>query len=91
MANAMAQVLDTTDGKVQFLWKMRKHGEYSDDFLEPLRPHLESGRIRIVDWLKADPPALLESGAIAVSVHHGGSNCYHEALLYVDPPPHKEI
>ncbi|SCO42679.1 uncharacterized protein FFMR_06900 [Fusarium fujikuroi] len=31
-------------------------------------------------WLIADPSSLLDTGNIVTSVHHGGSNCYHEAL-----------
>lgn len=39
-----------------------------------------SGRIRIAEWLSVDPLAILETGLIACSVHHGGSNSFHEAL-----------
>lgn len=38
------------------------------------------GRFRLENWLNADPAALLEIGHIILSVHHGGSNCYHEAV-----------
>jgi hypothetical protein len=31
-------------------------------------------------WLAVDPVSLLETGDVVVSVHHGGSNCYHEAI-----------
>ncbi|KAK0120064.1 hypothetical protein ONS95_011477 [Cadophora gregata] len=39
-----------------------------------------NGRIRIVEWLSVDPLAILQTGLIACSVHHGGSNSFHEAL-----------
>ncbi|KAK8050853.1 hypothetical protein PG993_002238 [Apiospora rasikravindrae] len=41
---------------------------------------IASGRVRISGWLNVDPVSLLETGDIVASVHHGGSNCYHEAV-----------
>ncbi|KAL6870391.1 family 1 glycosyltransferase [Trichoderma novae-zelandiae] len=79
MAEAIAVVLDATDA--QILWKMRKTGVYGDDFLEPLRKHVEAGRLRLETWLEVDPMSLYKTGDIAVSVHHGGANCYYEAVL----------
>ncbi|KAI1857010.1 uncharacterized protein JN550_013503 [Neoarthrinium moseri] len=87
MALALAQVLEQTD--LQVLWKFQKDTndanlthrlEYDDTFLEPLRPFLDRGRVRTQTWLSADPTALLKTGHIVVSVHHGGSGCYHEAI-----------
>ncbi|KAI1861171.1 hypothetical protein JX265_009790 [Neoarthrinium moseri] len=87
MALALAQVLEQTD--LQVLWKFQKYTndanlthrlEYDDTFLEPLRPFLDRGRVRTQTWLSADPTALLKTGHIVVSVHHGGSGCYHEAV-----------
>lgn len=78
LGGALAIVLETTQAQV--LWKFRKLGEYDDGFLDPLLPHIASGRLRIESWLNVDPGSLLMSGHIAVSVHHGGANCYHEAV-----------
>lgn len=55
---------------VQILWKLRKYKKY--DF----EPNEE--RIRVVEWLDADPTSILPH-VIAV-INHGGSNSYHEAL-----------
>jgi hypothetical protein len=35
---------------------------------------------------KPDLAALLETGNIALSVHHGGDNCYHEAVGFCFAP-----
>jgi hypothetical protein len=78
MSVAIAEVLSKTD--VQILWKFNKMGEYPDDGLLSLKPYLESGRMRMPNWLIADPSSLLETGDIVASVHHGGSSCYHEAI-----------
>lgn len=64
----------------QVIWKFNKRRDYSDDFLKPIQPYIDSGRVRISNWLEADPFSLLETGHIVASVHHGGSNCYHEAV-----------
>ncbi|KAF4969300.1 hypothetical protein FSARC_3455 [Fusarium sarcochroum] len=78
MVQAMAQVLDKTN--VQFLWKFNKVVDYSDDVFLPVKGHIESGRLKMEKWLTVDPTSLLESGLISVSVHHGGANCYNEAV-----------
>ncbi|KAF4966991.1 hypothetical protein FSARC_5399 [Fusarium sarcochroum] len=78
MAIAIAELLSKSD--VQVLWKFNKLGEYSDDFLVPLKPYLGGGRLRASNWLVPDPSSLLETGDIIASVHHGGSSCYHEAI-----------
>jgi hypothetical protein len=89
MAAALARVLETTD--LQVLWKFRKdlpdqlgdqgsHDFYSDVFLEPLQPFIDVDRVRLTDWLAADPTALMKTGHVVASVHHGGAGCYHEAI-----------
>lgn len=79
MVAAIKQVLDQ-DSRVQVLWKMTKWGAYSDDFTLPVQEHIASGRLRLSGWLNADPPSILESGHVVAAVHHGGANCYHEAV-----------
>jgi hypothetical protein len=78
MSLAIAELLSKTG--VQVLWKFNKLGDYPDAFMERLIPYLDSGRLKMPNWLVADPSSLLETGDIIVSVHHGGSNCYHEAI-----------
>lgn len=85
MAAAVADVLSRSG--VQVIWKFKKFSDYSDDYLSPLTPFIEKGRLKVVDWLPVDPASMLNTGDIVASVHHGGSNCYHEAVLYVRPDP----
>lgn len=82
MADALAAVL-RRHADLQVLWKFRKWGEYGDAFAEPLREHVDSGRLRMPRWIDADPYALLETGHVVLSVHHGGANCYSEAVAWV--------
>ena len=80
MAQALAQVLEVVD--VQVLWKVRKADDFEDDvFVGPLRRFTNNGQVRIESWLLVDPPAILETGNIVASVHHGGANCYYEAVM----------
>jgi hypothetical protein len=60
-----------------------QQAHYVQDPLYELSKDIASGRVRILDWLSVDPLALLQSGHIVCSVHHGGSNSFHEALRYV--------
>ncbi|VUC22991.1 unnamed protein product [Clonostachys rosea] len=78
MVGAIVEVLTKTN--VQVLWKFNKHGEYSDEELAPLKPFIESGRLQMSNWLPVDVLSLLETGDVVASVHHGGSNCFHEAV-----------
>ncbi|PNP56589.1 hypothetical protein THARTR1_03285 [Trichoderma harzianum] len=79
MAEAIAAVLDATD--VQILWKLRRVHKYSDDFLGPAQKYVDEGRLRLETWLDVDPTSLYNTGDIAVSVHHGGANCFYETVL----------
>ncbi|KAJ8068866.1 hypothetical protein OCU04_002550 [Sclerotinia nivalis] len=78
MAKAIKILLDNST--VQVLWKFNKRHEFTDQFLDILSSDLKSGRVRMSNWIKVDPAALLETGNIIVSVHHGGANCFHEAI-----------
>ncbi|KFA72664.1 hypothetical protein S40288_03412 [Stachybotrys chartarum IBT 40288] len=78
MAASFAEVLEKTD--VQILWKFRKSGELDDGFLKPIDKYVESGRVRLENWLNVDPPSLLQTGDVVLSVHHGGANCFYETI-----------
>lgn len=81
MAKAVKTLLRKTE--VQVLWKIKKRSHFQDDFLLDLEGEIKEGRLRLERWIKPDPAALLEKGSIVLSVHHGGANCYHEAVGYV--------
>lgn len=70
--------------RLQVIWKLRKYGDWSHSpgstVYEILGKEMEEDRVRTVDWLKAEPVSLLQSGHIICQVHHGGSNSFHEAL-----------
>jgi hypothetical protein len=74
----------SSDG-LQVLWKLSKFGQYPTGagakMDEVLSPWVDSGRVKIFDWLKPEPIAVLESGHIACFVHHGGANSYNEAVM----------
>ncbi|TVY67503.1 Glycosyltransferase sdnJ, partial [Lachnellula suecica] len=48
--------------------------------LDAISNEVEAGRVKILEWLSVDPLAVLQSGDVVCSVHHGGSNSFHEAL-----------
>ncbi|KAI0546300.1 hypothetical protein F4679DRAFT_557975 [Xylaria curta] len=85
MAQAIADTL-AWRSDLQVLWKFMKlpydaeGTTYGDEFMTPLRPYLENGRLKIESWLEVQPVSLLETGHIVASVHHGGAGCYSEAL-----------
>ncbi|KAJ2984074.1 hypothetical protein NUW58_g6141 [Xylaria curta] len=78
MALAIEEVLAKTD--VQFLWKWAKEDTVSADYKLPVKSIIDEGRLRVVDWLTVSPASILDTGHIVASVHHGGANCYHEAV-----------
>ncbi|KAI0457112.1 hypothetical protein F5B21DRAFT_465701 [Xylaria acuta] len=85
MAQAIADTL-ASRSDLQVLWKFMKvpydaeGTTYGDEFMAPLRPYLENGRLKMEPWLEVQPVSLLETGHIVASVHHGGAGCYSEAL-----------
>lgn len=81
MARAIENILQQTD--IQILWKLTKAGDYGDEFTGDLQEFIDNDRLRVQGWLTVDPAALVHSDHVVASVHHGGSNCYHEALRYV--------
>lgn len=86
-ALAVRELLDAADKNLQILWKLKRttEGFSWDGEWETVRaallPEIEAGRVRIVPWVKADPCAVLQSGHIVCSVHHGGASSHHEALV----------
>lgn len=55
--------------------------------LDAISDELATGRVKVLEWLSVDPLAVLQSGHVVCSVHHGGSNSFHEALRLVFVPP----
>ncbi|KAH8655235.1 hypothetical protein BX600DRAFT_469359 [Xylariales sp. PMI_506] len=81
MAKSLLAVLDAQPD-LQILWKYQPAKSLAvwDDLVEPLSPYVHGGKVKITTWIEADPLALLETGLIDISVHHGGANCYWEAV-----------
>ncbi|KAH6838613.1 hypothetical protein B0I37DRAFT_387381 [Chaetomium sp. MPI-CAGE-AT-0009] len=76
-------------GKVQVLWKLKrtKFGEGATYEVGPgtkvysaLQAEIEADRVRIVDWVKPQPSAVLQVKTVVCSINHGGANSFHDAL-----------
>lgn len=74
---------------VQVLWKLGNYRSETQQLLDVSRAILQdlcdAGRVRIVQWLDVDPVALLSTGHIVCTVHHGGANSWFEGLRYSVP------
>lgn len=92
---AALRVLLNSRPDVQVLWKLKRKGGIdirssgkldlgsgvvTADSLKAIEREIKSGRVRVEEWLSVDPVAVLQSGCVVCSVHHGGSNSFHEAL-----------
>jgi hypothetical protein len=71
-------------GDVQVLWKMRPLRD-GDPWVGVMRMRLggDGGRVRVVNWVSAEPAAILASKSVILAVHHGGASSYHEAIRFV--------
>ncbi|KAJ8113148.1 hypothetical protein ONZ43_g5219 [Nemania bipapillata] len=78
MALAIEDLLAKT--KFQVLWKMAKESTIPDNYTLPAQNAIDQGRLKVTDWLTVGPASLLATGHIVAFVHHGGANCYHEAI-----------
>ncbi|KAI1261793.1 UDP-Glycosyltransferase/glycogen phosphorylase [Xylariaceae sp. FL1019] len=99
------RILLDTRPDIQVLWKLKpeatseKGGQDNLDSI--LGKEIKNGRVRIEKWLKADPVAILRSGHVVCSVHHGGANSYFEATwagvpqvvlaMWFDDGPHGKV
>jgi hypothetical protein len=60
---------------------------FEEGSLDAIGTELAADRVKVLEWLSVDPLAVLQSGHVVCSVHHGGSNSFHEALRYSHPIP----
>lgn len=65
---------------IRVIAKIMRAGTYDLPLLDELEGQFGSHRLKIVEWMQADPISLLRTGKVDLSIHHGGSNSYHEAL-----------
>ncbi|KAJ4251851.1 hypothetical protein NW762_011148 [Fusarium torreyae] len=79
LANSFFPIFTKTNA--QILWKIQKVSDYNNSFLEPLKQYIDNGRLRVEPWIETDMASILLTGNIAVSVHHAGSNLFHETIL----------
>ena len=84
LAIGLRVVLDH-DPTLQVLWKLRPLGNVDQTLNDILGKELASGRVRVESWLIPDPMAIMQSGQVVCSVHHGGANSWFEAAKYADP------
>ena len=79
MATGLRIVLDRC-ANLQVLWKLKSKVEMMDNLTKILGTELLAGIVRVEPWLAVDPIAILRSGNVICSVHHGGVNSYFEAV-----------
>ncbi|KAF5235633.1 hypothetical protein FANTH_11652 [Fusarium anthophilum] len=88
-----ADTLHSAGKPLQVLWKIGrlldeegnapKRDSYSGEWAlvtDEVQAYIKRDRVRITDWLVAEPMSVLESKNIVCSVSHGGANSFYEAL-----------
>ncbi|KAF4430517.1 UDP-glycosyltransferase 84B2 [Fusarium acutatum] len=88
-----ADTLHSAGKPLQVLWKLGrvpdeegnapKRDSYTGEWAlvaDELQAYIKLDRVRITDWLVAEPKSVLESHSIVCSVSHGGANSFYEAL-----------
>ena len=68
--------------ELQILWK-HTIDEKDEKTKSILADEIACGRVKIQKWLRPDPTAILQTGSVICSVHHGGANSFYEATKYV--------
>lgn len=78
--------------RLQIIWKLLRKGSdgkrlHSTDWMGPWKQirdiigsELDEDRVRITNWLIAEPKSILESHLIVCSVNHGGASSFNESL-----------
>ena len=67
------------DSGLPFFWKLSGRDRFESVLEELLANPKDQERFRIVDWIHADPAAVMNHPNVIVSIHHGGANSYYEA------------
>ncbi|KAL4935827.1 hypothetical protein BDV06DRAFT_233922 [Aspergillus oleicola] len=85
IATGVKSFLASSAGRnIQVLWKLPKHPHDQDEIynqsITPLQREIDSDQIRILSWFQVEPLAMLQTGQIVCSVHHGGANSWYEAI-----------
>ncbi|KAM0430037.1 hypothetical protein ACHAPT_006043 [Fusarium lateritium] len=93
MAFAVKSVMDKyrilSKRPLQVLWKLKTHETIDTKEGSKMRGilglEIEQDQVRIVDWVVAEPIAILQTGHVVCSVHHGGANSFNEAVVTATP------
>ncbi|TFK33934.1 hypothetical protein BDQ12DRAFT_738513 [Crucibulum laeve] len=72
---------------LQVLWKLKvvEGSSVETTVNEELGKEIGAGRVRVINWLKVDPLAILQEGSVICSVHHGGANSFFESVITGTP------
>ncbi|ETS84356.1 hypothetical protein PFICI_02381 [Pestalotiopsis fici W106-1] len=71
---------------LRVLWKMKQPPDepYSVDvkssLYDILNKEMLEDRVRIEEWIKVEPGAILETGQVICSINHGGASSWNEAI-----------
>lgn len=77
------RILLNRDPTIRILWKLRVHRAdkaVHDTITAIIGKERESGRVKVVDWLVAEPLAILRHPNVVANVNHGGANSFFEAV-----------
>ena len=79
LSEALALILNVRHD-VQILWKYKPSSPDAQVTTRAIQQLVIEDKVKIVNWLEADPLAILQTGHVCCVVNHGGSNSYHEAV-----------
>ncbi|KAK3389165.1 hypothetical protein B0H63DRAFT_95075 [Podospora didyma] len=70
---------------LQVLWKLSRQGDYEVEtpgsaVYKILGRDIDKDIVRIVDWIEAEPTAVLDTKTVVCVVHHGGANSFLETV-----------
>jgi len=86
--DAVAQDPEESLKRLQVLWKLEGLDFDPKDtsvFQASLGDELANGTVRLVDWLKPQPSAVLAHPNIVAFVNHGGANSFLEGVVAAKP------
>lgn len=94
MAKALRLLLNESSQRgssrdaMRVLWKLKKDETRGPKYdtspgsavFDILGNEIENDRVRIVDWIKAVPRSVLETGHVVCAITHGGASSFYEAI-----------
>ena len=90
LAKSFRTLFDSASEKgIRVLWKLKKDTKRGPEYSTGsgsaiygvIGKEMDEDRVRIVNWVNAEPASILMTGDVIVAINHGGASSYYEPIV----------